>query len=154
MAYNSRDTARIFGSLMVRSAIRVMSIWRTGTSTTMSGLVTGRTIAIRLDGRAVKALTWLFLMNCLHQPSRVEIRDLVATILKIRRGRIYIPYENYGPKPIYKSQVRAVYQNMINQATDYVYHHDSCWSSIVIWQKISAPALRGVDVRIVTHIRR
>ena len=38
------ETTARFWSLMGRSAIRVVSIWQTSTSTTLSGLVTGRTV--------------------------------------------------------------------------------------------------------------
>ena len=38
------ETTERFWSLMGRSAIRVVSIWQTSTSTTLSGLVTGRTV--------------------------------------------------------------------------------------------------------------
>ena len=67
---------------------------------------------------------------------------------------LYIPYGS-GPKPIYKSQVgKTVYQNMINQATDYVYITTPYLIiDYDLTEDIRNAALRGVDVRIVTpHI--
>ena len=43
VAYNNRDHRKIL-VIDGRSAIRVVSIWQTSTSTTLSGLVTGRTV--------------------------------------------------------------------------------------------------------------
>ena len=64
---------------------------------------------------------------------------------------LYIPYGS-GPKPIYKSQVgKTVYQNMINQATDYVYITTPYLIiDYDLTEDIRNAALRGVDVSIVT----
>ena len=62
-----------------------------------------------------------------------------------------IPYSS-GPKPIYRAQVgKTVYQNLINQATDYVYITTPYLiADYDLTESIKNAALRGVDVRIVT----
>ena len=111
--------------------------------------------AIRLDGRAVKALTRLFLMNWYINRGEIEDFDRYHIENKAVEGEgLYIPYGS-GPKPIYKSQVgKTVYQNMINQATDYVYITTPYLIiDYDLTEDIRNAALRGVDVRIVTpHI--
>ena len=107
---------------------------------------------IRLDGRAVKALTRLFLMN--WYINRGEITDFDKYHLEnkaVEGEGLYIPYGS-GPKPMYRTQVgKNVYQNIISQATDYVY----ITSPYLIidsdlTENIKNAAMRGVDVRIVT----
>ena len=108
--------------------------------------------AIRLDGRAVKALTRLFLMNWYINRGEIEDFDRYHIENKAVEGEgLYIPYGS-GPKPIYKSQVgKTVYQNMINQATDYVYITTPYLIiDYDLTEDIRNAALRGVDVRIVT----
>jgi len=111
--------------------------------------------AIRLDGRAVKALTRLFLMNWYINRGEIEDFDRYHIENKAVEGEgLYIPYGS-GPKPIYKSQVgKTVYQNMINQSTDYVYITTPYLIiDYDLTEDIRNAALRGVDVRIVTpHI--
>lgn len=111
---------------------------------------------IRLSGRAVKALTRLFLMHWYINRGSITDLDryhLVNQDVKGGQG-LYIPYGS-GPKPMYKSPVgKTVYQNIINQATDYVY---IATPYLIIdydlTEAIRNAALRGVDVRIVTpHI--
>nr|WP_067195114.1 cardiolipin synthase [Streptococcus sp. DD10] len=110
---------------------------------------------IRIDGRAVKALTRLFLMN--WYINRGEITDLDQYHLgnqDVSGQGLYIPYGS-GPRPMYKSPVgKTVYQNIINQATDYVYITTPYLIiDYDLTEDIRNAALRGVDVRIVTpHI--
>lgn len=107
---------------------------------------------IRLEGRAVKALTRLFLMN--WYINRGEITDFDRYHFDSQRVKgkgLYIPYGS-GPKPIYKEQVgKAVYQNIINQAIDYVYITTPYLIiDYDLTEDIKNAAMRGVDVRIVT----
>ena len=107
---------------------------------------------VRLEGSAVKALTRLFLMN--WYINRGEITDFDRYHFDSQRveGKgIYIPYGS-GPKPIYKEQVgKAVYQNIINQAIDYVYITTPYLIiDYDLTEDIKNAAMRGVDVRIVT----
>ena len=107
---------------------------------------------VRLEGRAVKALTRLFLMN--WYINREEITDFDRYHFDSQRveGKgLYIPYGS-GPKPIYKEQVgKAVYQNIINQAIDYVYITTPYLIiDYDLTEDIKNAAMRGVDVRIVT----
>ena len=107
---------------------------------------------VRLEGRAVKALTRLFLLN--WYINRGEITDFDRYHFDSQRveGKgLYIPYGS-GPKPIYKEQVgKAVYQNIINQAIDYVYITTPYLIiDYDLTEDIKNAAMRGVDVRIVT----
>ena len=107
---------------------------------------------VRLEGRAVKALTRLFLMN--WYINRGEITDFDRYHFDSQRveGKgLYIPYGS-GPKPIYKEQVgKAVYQNIINQAIGYVYITTPYLIiDYDLTEDIKNAAMRGVDVRIVT----
>ena len=107
---------------------------------------------VRLEGRAVKALTRLFLMN--WYINRGEITDFDRYHFDSQRveGKgLYIPYGS-GPKPIYKEQVgKTVYQNIINQAIDYVYITTPYLIiDYDLTEDIKNAAMRGVDVRIVT----
>lgn len=108
--------------------------------------------AVRLDGRAVKALTRLFLMTWYINQGEIEDFDKYHMENQTVEGEgFYIPFGS-GPKPIYKSQVgKAVYQNIINQATDYVYITTPYLIiDYDLTEDIRNAALRGVDVRIVT----
>lgn len=111
--------------------------------------------ALRLEGHAVKAMTRLFLMNWYVNGGDTE--DLDGYHLQNRAlpsDGLYIPYGS-GPKPMYPEQVgKAVYQNLINQATDYVYITTPYLIiDYDLTEDIRNAALRGVDVRIVTpHI--
>ncbi|KXT85119.1 Cardiolipin synthetase [Streptococcus sp. DD11] len=107
---------------------------------------------IRLEGRAVKALTRLFLMN--WYINRGEISDFDKYHLDnqaVAGQGLYIPYGS-GPKPMYKSPVgKNVYQNIISQATDYVYITTPYLIiDYDLTEDIKNAAMRGVDVRIVT----
>ena len=107
---------------------------------------------VRLEGRAVKALTRLFLMN--WYINRGEITDFDRYHFDSQRveGKgLYIPYGS-GPKPIYKEQVgKTVYQNIINQAIDYVYITTPYLIiDYDLTEDIKNAAMRGVDIRIVT----
>ena len=107
---------------------------------------------VRLEGSAVKASTRLFLMN--WYINRGEITDFDRYHFDSQRveGKgLYIPYGS-GPKPIYKEQVgKAVYQNIINQAIDYVYITTPYLIiDYDLTEDIKNAAMRGVDVRIVT----
>ena len=107
---------------------------------------------IRLNGRAVKALTRLFLMNWYINRGTISDFDQYHLDNKaIDAPGLYIPYGS-GPKPMYKAQVgKNVYQNIISQATDYVY---IATPYLIIdydlTEDIKNAAMRGVDVRIVT----
>jgi len=108
--------------------------------------------AVRIEGRAVKALTRLFLMAWYINQGEIEDFDKYHMENRAVDGEgLYIPFGS-GPKPIYKSQVgKAVYQNMINQATDYVYITTPYLIiDYDLTEDIRNAALRGVDVRIVT----
>ena len=108
--------------------------------------------AVRIEGRAVKALTRLFLMTWYINQGEIEDFDKYHMENRAVDGEgLYIPFGS-GPKPIYKSQVgKAVYQNMINQATDYVYITTPYLIiDYDLTEDIRNVALRGVDVRIVT----
>lgn len=108
--------------------------------------------AVRVEGRAVKALTRLFLMTWYINQGEIEDFDKYHMENRAVDGEgLYIPFGS-GPKPIYKSQVgKAVYQNMINQATDYVYITTPYLIiDYDLTEDIRNVALRGVDVRIVT----
>lgn len=108
--------------------------------------------AVRVEGRAVKALTRLFLMIWYINQGEIEDFDKYHMENRAVDGEgLYIPFGS-GPKPIYKSQVgKAVYQNMINQATDYVYITTPYLIiDYDLTEDIRNAALRGVDVRIVT----
>lgn len=107
---------------------------------------------IRLEGRAVKALTRLFLMNWYINRGEITDFDRYHFDSPIVEGQgLYIPYGS-GPKPIYKEQVgKAVYQNIINQAIDYVYITTPYLIiDYDLTEDIKNAAMRGVDVRIVT----
>lgn len=107
---------------------------------------------IRLNGRAVKALTRLFLMNWYINRGKISDFDRYHLDNKaVDASGLYIPYGS-GPKPMYKAQVgKNVYQNIISQATDYVY---IATPYLIIdydlTEDIKNAAMRGVDVRIVT----
>ena len=108
--------------------------------------------AVRIEGRAVKALPRLFLMTWYINQGEIEDFDKYHMENRAVDGEgLYIPFGS-GPKPIYKSQVgKAVYQNMINQATDYVYITTPYLIiDYDLTEDIRNAALRGVDVRIVT----
>ena len=107
---------------------------------------------IRIQGDAVTAMTRLFLMN--WYVNRGEITDFDRYHLdsySVSNDGLYVPYGS-GPKPMYKAQVgKSVYQNLINQATDYVYITTPYLIiDYDLTEDIRNAALRGVDVRIVT----
>lgn len=107
---------------------------------------------IRLEGQAVKALTRLFLMNWYINRGEITDFDRYHFDSQWVEGKgLYIPYGS-GPKPIYKEQVgKAVYQNIINQAIDYVYITTPYLIiDYDLTEDIKNAAMRGVDVRIVT----
>ena len=107
---------------------------------------------IRIDGPATQAFTRLFLMN--WYINRGEISDFDQYHLKnqTRSGSgLCIPYGS-GPKPIYQMKVgKIVYQNLINQAEDFVYITTPYLIiDYDLTEDIKNAAIRGVDVRIVT----
>lgn len=107
---------------------------------------------LRLDGPAVKALTRLFLMNWYINRGKISDLDQYHLENQVRQGSgLCIPYGS-GPKPIYKAQVgKIVYQNLINQATDFVYITTPYLIiDYDLTEDIKNAAMRGVDVRIVT----
>ncbi len=108
-------------------------------------------VAVRLEGDAVWELTKLFTvdygMNVKNVPDFHE--ELYPDNDITEKGYV-VPFGD-GPRPIYKHRVgKCVIQNMINNATDYVYittpylvmDNELC-------QTVENAALRGVDVRIV-----
>ena len=107
---------------------------------------------IRLDGRAVKALTRLFLMN--WYINRGEITDFDKYHLENKavegEGSIF----HMGAVLSLCTEHRSgknVYQNIISQATDYVYITSPYLIiDYDLTENIKNAAMRGVDVRIVT----
>ena len=107
---------------------------------------------IRLDGLAVKALTRLFLATWYINRGEISDFDQYHLENQPRDGQGFcIPYSS-GPKPIYRAQVgKTVYQNLINQATDYIYITTPYLIiDYDLTESIKNASLRGVDVRIVT----
>ena len=110
---------------------------------------------IRIDGPATQAFTRLFLMNWYINRGEISDFDQYHLENQTRFGNgLCIPYGS-GPKPIYKTKVgKIVYQNLINQAEDFVYITTPYLIiDYDLTEDIKNAAMRGVDVRIVTpHI--
>ena len=110
---------------------------------------------IRIDGPATQAFTRLFLMNWYINRGEISDFDQYHLENQTRFGSgLCIPYGS-GPKPIYKTKVgKIVYQNLINQAEDFVYITTPYLIiDYDLTEDIKNAAMRGVDVRIVTpHI--
>ena len=110
---------------------------------------------IRIDGPATQAFTRLFLMNWYINRGEISDFDQYHLENQTRHGSgLCIPYGS-GPKPIYKMKVgKIVYQNLINQAEDFVYITTPYLIiDYDLTEDIKNAAMRGVDVRIVTpHI--
>ena len=110
---------------------------------------------IRVDGPATQAFTRLFLMNWYINRGEISDFDQYHLENQTRFGSgLCIPYGS-GPKPIYKTKVgKIVYQNLINQAEDFVYITTPYLIiDYDLTEDIKNAAMRGVDVRIVTpHI--
>ena len=110
---------------------------------------------IRIDGPATQAFTRLFLMNWYINRGEISDFDQYHLEKQTRFGSgLCIPYGS-GPKPIYKTKVgKIVYQNLINQAEDFVYITTPYLIiDYDLTEDIKNAAMRGVDVRIVTpHI--
>ena len=110
---------------------------------------------IRIDGPATQAFTRLFLMNWYINRGGISDFDQYHLENQTRFGSgLCIPYGS-GPKPIYKTKVgKIVYQNLINQAEDFVYITTPYLIiDYDLTEDIKNAAMRGVDVRIVTpHI--
>ena len=110
---------------------------------------------IRIDGSATQAFTRLFLMNWYINRGEISDFDQYHLENQTRFGSgLCIPYGS-GPKPIYKTKVgKIVYQNLINQAEDFVYITTPYLIiDYDLTEDIKNAAMRGVDVRIVTpHI--
>ena len=110
---------------------------------------------IRIDGPATQAFTRLFLMNWYINRGEITDFDQYHLENQTRHGSgLCIPYGS-GPKPIYKTKVgKIVYQNLINQAEDFVYITTPYLIiDYDLTEDIKNAAMRGVDVRIVTpHI--
>lgn len=110
-------------------------------------------IGIRLEGDAVKELTKLFLIDFgLNVKTFSAVpRNYFPELPANGAAGYMIPFGD-GPDPIYKHRVgKCVIQNMLNNATRYVYmmspyliiDNELC-------QTIENAALRGVDVRLIT----
>lgn len=113
-------------------------------------------VGIRIEGNAVWELTKLFLIdfgiNVKTMPSIKQ--ELYPSVLSNKQQGYVIPFGD-GPKPLYERRVgKSVIQNMLNNATKYVYittpyliiDNDLCTS-------LENAALRGVDVKIIVpHI--
>ena len=110
---------------------------------------------IRIDGPATQAFTRLFLMNWYINRGEISDFDQYHLENQTRFGSgLCIPYGS-GPKPIYQMKVgKNVYQNLINQAEDFVYITTPYLIiDYDLTEDIKNAAMRGVDVRIVTpHI--
>ena len=110
---------------------------------------------IRIDGPATQAFTRLFFMNWYINRGEISDFDQYHLENQTRFGSgLCIPYGS-GPKPIYKTKVgKIVYQNLINQAEDFVYITTPYLIiDYDLTEDIKNAAMRGVDVRIVTpHI--
>ncbi|MFS9216484.1 cardiolipin synthase [Streptococcus infantis] len=110
---------------------------------------------IRIDGPATQAFTRLFLMNWYINRGEISDFDQYHLENQTRSGNgLCIPYGS-GPKPIYQMKVgKIVYQNLINQAEDFVYITTPYLIiDYDLTEDIKNAAMRGVDVRIVTpHI--
>ena len=110
---------------------------------------------IRINGPATQAFTRLFLMNWYINHGEISDFDQYHLENQTRfGGGLCIPYGS-GPKPIYKTKVgKIVYQNLINQAEDFVYITTPYLIiDYDLTEDIKNAAMRGVDVRIVTpHI--
>ena len=107
---------------------------------------------IRIDGQATQAFTRLFLMNWYINRGEISDFDQYHLENQTRSGSgLCIPYGS-GPKPIYKTKVgKIVYQNLINQAEDFVYITTPYLIiGYDLTEDIKNAAMRGVDVRIVT----
>ena len=107
---------------------------------------------IRIDGPATQAFTRLFLMNWYINRGEISDFDQYHLENQTRFGSgLCIPYGS-GPKPIYKMKVgKIVYQNLINQAEDFVYITTPYLIiDYDLTEDIKNAAMRGVDVRIVT----
>lgn len=110
---------------------------------------------IRIDGPTTQAFTRLFLMNWYINRGEISDFDQYHLENQTRSGSgLCIPYGS-GPKPIYQMKVgKIVYQNLINQAEDFVYITTPYLIiDYDLTEDIKNAAMRGVDVRIVTpHI--
>ena len=107
---------------------------------------------IRIDGPATQAFTRLFLMNWYINRGEISDFDQYHLENQTRSGSgLCIPYGS-GPKPIYQMKVgKIVYQNLINQAEDFVYITTPYLIiDYDLTEDIKNAAMRGVDVRIVT----
>ena len=107
---------------------------------------------IRIDGPATQAFTRLFLMNWYVNRGEISDFDQYHLENQTRSGNgLCIPYGS-GPKPIYQMKVgKIVYQNLINQAEDFVYITTPYLIiDYDLTEDIKNAAMRGVDVRIVT----
>ena len=107
---------------------------------------------IRIDGPATQAFTRLFLMNWYINRGEISDFDQYHLENQTRFGSgLCIPYGS-GPKPIYKTKVgKIVYQNLINQAEDFVYITTPYLIiDYDLTEAIKNAAMRGVDVRIIT----
>ena len=112
--------------------------------------------AIRIEGDAVRELTFLFLASFgLNSKRLPELPNEAYPAYESESASGFtVPFGD-GPRPIYKRNVsKSAIQNMIGSATDYVYmttpyliiDNDLC-------SDIERAALRGVDIRIVVpHI--
>ena len=107
---------------------------------------------IRIDGPATQAFTRLFLMNWYINCGEISDFDQYHLKNQTRSGSgLCIPYGS-GPKPIYQmKEGKIVYQNLINQAEDFVYITTPYLIiDYDLTEDIKNAAMRGVDVRIVT----
>ena len=107
---------------------------------------------IRIDGPATQAFTRLFLMNWYINRGEISDFDQYHLENQTRSGSgLCIPYGS-GPKPIYQMKVgKIVYQNLINQAEDFVYITTPYLIiDYDLTEDIKNAAMRGVDVRIIT----
>lgn len=108
-------------------------------------------VAVRLEGTAVWELTKLFTVDYgINVKNVPDYPDALYPANDMTESGYVVPFGD-GPRPIYKYRVgKCVIQNLINNATQYVYittpylvmDNELC-------QTIENAALRGVDVRVV-----
>ena len=111
---------------------------------------------IRLEGDAVRELTWLFVSHLgINVGELTDMpRELYPTRVATGDGGFVIPFGD-GPRPIYKHNVaKSVIKNMLDSSLEYTYvttpyliiDNELC-------SAIEGAAMRGVDVRIIVpHI--
>lgn len=107
---------------------------------------------VRLEGEAVKELTYLFLSDFEMNSHSLDLdfTPYLNTKTNIQNNGYVIPFGD-GPEPIYNKRIsKTMLMTMLNNATNYVYM-TSPYLIIdnELRESIKNAALRGVDVRII-----